>query len=46
MMELRKAGKDEAQGDVQSAKKSNTGATISKLQHYLILGKISRKILK
>ena len=32
MMELRKASKDEAQEDVQSAKKSNTGATYSKLQ--------------
>ena len=32
MMELRQASKDEAQGDVQSAKKSNTGATYSKLQ--------------
>jgi len=32
MMELRQASKDEAQGDVQSAKKSNTGATFSKLQ--------------
>jgi hypothetical protein len=31
MMELRKASKDEAQ-DVQAAKKSNTGATYSKLQ--------------
>ena len=38
MMELRQASKDEAQGDVQSAKKSNTGATYSKLQQNVILG--------
>jgi len=30
-MELRQAGKDEAQGDVQSEKNSNTGVTFSKL---------------
>jgi hypothetical protein len=36
MMELRAAGKDEGQRDVQSAKKSNTGATFSKLQQYVI----------
>ena len=29
-MELRKASKDEAQGDVQSAENENTGATYSK----------------
>ena len=38
MMELRQASKDEAQEDVQSAKKSNTGATYSKLQQNVILG--------
>jgi len=32
MMELRQASKDEAQEYVQSAKKSNTGATYSMLQ--------------
>jgi hypothetical protein len=32
MMELRQASKDEAQGDVQSAENTNTGATFSKLQ--------------
>jgi hypothetical protein len=32
MMELRQAGKNEAQGDVQSEKNSNTGATFSKIQ--------------
>jgi hypothetical protein len=32
MMELRRASKDEAQGDVQSAENANTGATFSKLQ--------------
>ena len=31
MMELRQAGKDEGQGDVQSAKKSNIDTTFSKL---------------
>jgi len=46
MMELRQASKDEAQGDVQSVGKSNTGATFSKLKHNLILVKISRKMLK
>jgi len=38
MMELRQASKDEAQGDVQSTKKSNTGATFSKLKHNITLG--------
>ena len=38
MMELRQAGNDEVQGDVQSAKISNTGATFSKLQQNVILG--------
>jgi len=37
-MELRQASKDEAQGDVQSAKNANTGTTFSKLQQNLILG--------
>jgi len=36
-MELRQAGKDEAQGDVQSAKKANADATFSKLQQTFIL---------
>jgi len=39
MMELRKASKDEEQGDVQSAEKANSGAMFSKLQQNLILGK-------
>ena len=38
MMELRQASKDEAQGDVQSEKKLNTGATFSKLHQSVILG--------
>ena len=38
MMELRQAGKDDVQGDVQSAKNADIGATFSKLQHNLILG--------
>ena len=38
MMELRQASKDEAQGDVQSEKNPNTGATYSKLQLSVILG--------
>jgi len=37
-MELRQAGKDDVQGDVQSAKNADIGATFSKLQHNLILG--------
>jgi len=37
MMELRKAGKVEAQGDVQSAKKSNTDATFSTLEQNIVL---------
>jgi len=50
-MELRQASKDEAQGDVQSEKNANKGATFSKLQQNvvtrdMILGKICRKILK
>ena len=32
MMELRQASKDEAQGDVQSAKNDDIGATFSTLQ--------------
>ena len=36
MMELRQAGMDEAQGNVRSEKKSNTGATFSKLQQNVI----------
>jgi len=37
MMELRKAGKDEVQGDVPSAKNVNTGATFRKLEENVIL---------
>jgi len=37
MMELRKAGKDEQQGDVKSAKNANTGVKFSKLQQNVIL---------
>jgi len=37
MMELRKAGKDEPQGDVQSAENANTGAKYSKLQLTVII---------
>ena len=36
-MELRQASKDETQGDVQSARNANTGATFSNLQQDLIL---------
>jgi hypothetical protein len=32
MIELRQGGKDEAQGDMQSAKNASMGATFSKLQ--------------
>jgi tRNA G46 methylase TrmB len=32
MIELREGGKDEAQGDMQSAKNASIGATFSKLQ--------------
>jgi len=37
MMELRKAGKDEPQGDMQSAENANIGVTFSKLQQNVIL---------
>ena len=37
MMDLRKSGEDEAQGDVQSEKKSNTGATFSTLEQNIVL---------
>ena len=37
MMEMRKAGKEEVQGDVQSAKNDNIGVTFSKLQQNVIL---------
>ena len=37
MMELRRASKDEAQGDVQSEQNANTGATFGKLQRSVIL---------
>jgi len=36
-MELRQAGKDEQQGDVQTAENANTGAKYSKLQLRVIL---------
>jgi len=36
-MELRRASKDEAQGDVQSEQNANTGATFGKLQRSVIL---------
>jgi hypothetical protein len=38
MIELRRAGKNEMQGDVQSAQNANTGATFSKLQQIVLLG--------
>ena len=38
MMELRKESEDEEQGDVSSAKRSNTDSTFSKLQLNVILG--------
>jgi hypothetical protein len=37
MMQLRKAGKDEVQGNVQSAKKLNTGAKFSTLKQNIVL---------
>jgi hypothetical protein len=37
MIELRKAGNDEALGDVKSAKSANCGEGISKLQKIFIL---------
>ena len=37
MMELRKASKDEVQGDVQFAENANIGVTFSKLQQNVIL---------
>jgi len=36
-MELRKTGKDEGQGDLQSAKKTNTGASFSMLEQNIVL---------
>jgi len=36
-MELRQAGKDELQGDVQSAENANTDATFSKLRFSVII---------
>jgi hypothetical protein len=36
-MELRQAAKGEVQGDVQSAKNANSGATFSKLQIRVII---------
>jgi len=50
-MELRQAGKDEVQEDVQSAENANRGATFSKLNKKFniksdrILGQIVRKLL-
>jgi len=44
-MELRHAGKDEVQGDVQSAKISNTGDTFSKLQQNVILSETGYKVI-
>jgi hypothetical protein len=38
MIELRQAGKDKMQGDVQSAKNVNTGSAFSKLQQTFIFG--------
>ena len=38
MMELRRASKDIAQGDVQTAENENIGDTFSKLQQNVILG--------
>jgi hypothetical protein len=37
-MELKRASKDEAQGDGKSAENANTGATFSKLQQNVMLG--------
>jgi len=37
MMELRKARKDDAQGDMESVKNANIGVTFSKLQQNVIL---------
>jgi len=36
-MELRQAGMDEVQGDVQSAENAKTGATFSKLQFSVLI---------
>jgi len=36
-MELRQAGKDEQQGDVQTAENANSDATFSKLQFRVIM---------
>ena len=38
MMELRQASNGESQGDVQTEKNANAGATFSKLQLSVILG--------
>jgi hypothetical protein len=37
MIELRKAGKDKALGDVKSAKSANSGEAFSKLQKRFLL---------
>jgi hypothetical protein len=37
MIEMMQRGKDEVQGDAQSAENENTGATYSKLQQSVIL---------
>jgi hypothetical protein len=47
MIELRKAGKEEALGDVKSAKSANSGDAFSKLQQTLVIGnqgKLSDKV--
>jgi hypothetical protein len=36
MMELRRASKDEAQGDAKSAENANTDATFSKLKNIIL----------
>jgi hypothetical protein len=38
MIELRKAGKDEMLGDVQSGENANTGSAFSTLQHIFVFG--------
>jgi hypothetical protein len=45
MIELRKAGKDEALGDVKCAKSGNSGEAISKLQTRFIL-LVTGKVIK
>jgi hypothetical protein len=38
MIELRKAGKDEALGDVKCEKSANSGEAFSKLQQIFVIG--------